>query len=217
MARHARKVVVAILLASIAAHFCEARHVSASDLLAATSQFDAEPGASTSDAPTAASDAMALRIDRLLQSAWSDADITAAPLASDSEFLRRAYLDLTGVIPTAGEVRRFLADRRPDKRVRLIDQLLQHPLHATHLANQWRRGMLPDQQNVNVLAFQGAGLQRWLRDGFADNVPYDRLVYDLLAAEADDNLAGAAQFYTALGMQPEKVATNVSRMFLGMQ
>src|SRR5690349_847977 len=63
------------------------------------------------------SEQMARRIDALMQQAWTADHVTAAPAASDGEFLRRAYLDLNGVIPRVGEVRSFLSDERPGKRV----------------------------------------------------------------------------------------------------
>src|SRR4051812_12414251 len=74
------------------------------------------------------------RIDVLLAQQWEKAQVRPAPLAGDAEFLRRVFLDLTGVIPTVSEVRAFLADTRPDKRERQIDELVRRPGFATHLA-----------------------------------------------------------------------------------
>src|SRR5690242_17929036 len=82
-------------------------------------------GASTADSQD--SEQMARRIDALMEQAWDADHVTAAPAASDGEFLRRAYLDLNGVIPRVGEVRVFLDDERPGKRVELVDRLLTSP------------------------------------------------------------------------------------------
>src|SRR5580704_1622265 len=85
-----------------------------------------KPGDSFGDASNADAQ-MGKRVDTLLTEAWKDAGGKPAPRASDAEFLRRAYLDLTGQIPRVSEARDFLDDRLSDKRVRLIDALLASP------------------------------------------------------------------------------------------
>src|SRR5262245_26281183 len=69
-------------------------------------------------------DELAGRIDRLLGDAWKKANVTPARPADDSEWLRRVYLDVIGRIPSVAETRSFLADRRTDKRKRLVETLL---------------------------------------------------------------------------------------------
>src|SRR5688572_19395583 len=76
------------------------------------------------EAKAAARAAMIRRIDELVVARIKSAGLAPAALAGDEEFVRRIYLDLTGAIPRVAEVRDFLADERPDKRVRLIDILL---------------------------------------------------------------------------------------------
>lgn len=156
----------------------------------------------------------ARRIDELLEQRLKESGIEPAPLADDGEFLRRMYLDLQGVIPRVGEVRAFLNDSRPDKRQRLIDELLVSPRHATHLANTWRQFMLPG--NVDLEDLQSvAGVQNWLRRQFAQNLRYDRIVSDFLVATGGgDN--GPALYYTAQELKPEKLAASTARIFLGL-
>src|SRR5690348_13653906 len=77
------------------------------------------------------SSAMAARVDELFAQIWDADHVKPAPLTSDGEFLRRAYLDLNGVIPRVAEVRAFDADKRPQKRVELVDHLLASPRYAT--------------------------------------------------------------------------------------
>jgi hypothetical protein len=74
---------------------------------------------------------LATQIDQLVESA---AVGPVAPAASDADFLRRVYLDLTGVIPTSDQARAFLADSSPDKRAKLIDELLASPQYVANLA-----------------------------------------------------------------------------------
>jgi hypothetical protein len=158
---------------------------------------------------------MARRIDALLEEQWKAAKVELAPPASDGEFLRRIYLDLTGVIPRASEVREFLADERPDKRERLIDQLLASPRHATHMATTWRNRILP----LGVEPERGPqaiGLQKWLRTRFAKNLRYDNLVGELLLAIGGDEL-GPALYFQANDLAPEKLAASSAELFLGVK
>src|SRR5687768_1066221 len=84
-------------------------------------------------------DKMVARINELLRERWQQAGIEPVTTSDDSEFLRRVYLDLTGIIPSVSETRAFLADANPNKRQLLIERLLTSPSHATHLAATWRR------------------------------------------------------------------------------
>lgn len=164
--------------------------------------------------PVASDEEMALRVDQLLAACWQQHGIRPAELASDPEYLRRVYLDLTGRIPDFGEVRDFMNDPRADRRVHLLDDLLDRYDHATHLAAVWRRILLPD--GVDLTRYGGPiEFERWLADRFRENVPYDRIVRELLLAEGRVTEPGPLMFYTALRMQPELLAGRTSRAFLG--
>lgn len=159
--------------------------------------------------------AMAARLDELIDKRLAAEGIAPAPLASDAEFFRRANLDLTGVIPRGAEVRAFLAESSEDKRSEAIDRLLASPAHATHLANTFRQIMLPggmDIERINNMV----GVQNWLRQRFVDNLRYDNLVSDLLI-ETKGNNEGPALYYTSLDVAPEKLAASTARIFLGLQ
>ena len=172
----------------------------------------AEPG---SAADVAASDVMTRQVDQRILDRLRSAGVPPGPPADDSEFLRRASLDLTGVIPSVAEVREFLSDRRARKRELLVDRLLASPRHATHLAITWRRMMLPADFDASQLD-QAAGLQSWLRQQFVRNLRYDRLVAEFLSSTGDQQ-TGPALFYRSLNAKPEKLAAATSRIFLGLQ
>lgn len=159
---------------------------------------------------------MAERIDELLEASWRAEGLEPAPPATDSEFLRRAHLDLTGVIPRVWEVREFLADSRPDKRVRLTERLLASPRYATHMATTWRHRMLPPDAAQPGQTTQLLGVQNWLRRHFAKNTRFDNVVADLLVA-TDGNELGPALYYQAQDLAPEKLAANTAELFLGMR
>lgn len=165
---------------------------------------------------------MAARIDARLLEVWQQEKVALALRASDEVFLRRAWLDLCGIIPPINDddgisgIRNFLDDPGSDKRARLIDRLLAKPTHATHFANIWKSVMVPP--DTNVQRFGGDnGFQAWLRGQFADNVPYDKMVTELLLATGVANQEGPALFYTALQLKPEELAASTSRIFLGTQ
>jgi hypothetical protein len=140
--------------------------------------------------------------------------VRPAPPASDNEFLRRAYLDLVGVIPRASEVREFMADDRLDKHTRLIDELLASPRHATHMATTWRNRILP--LGVDPTHDREAlGLQKWLRTRFAKNLRYDNIVGGLLLTSGGDEL-GPALYFQANDLAPEKIASSAAELFLGV-
>lgn len=163
----------------------------------------------------AAAHQMAQRIDELLETRWRSERVEPAADAGDAQFMRRVYLDLTGVVPTAAEARRFLVATDEDKRARLIEELLVSPAFATHLASRWRAIMLPngfDAEQVN----NAVGLQSWLREQFVNNMRYDRIVADFLVSEGGDEI-GPALFYTSQELQPEKLAASTARIFLGLQ
>src|SRR5262245_49970102 len=87
--------------------------------------------------PAAARDAKALaeKIDQHIAKCWAETGVQPAPVADDAEFLRRVYLDLAGRIPSAAEARAFLEDRGPDKRAKLVEQLLTGPRYIVHFTN----------------------------------------------------------------------------------
>ena len=80
-----------------------------------------------------------VQINRVLQAK----KIPASPQADDPEFLRRVYLDIAGTIPPLDRVEAFLNDTQSDKRVRVVDELLQSPEYARHMTNQWREHLIP--------------------------------------------------------------------------
>lgn len=158
---------------------------------------------------------MTRRVDESLAARLASEKVEPSEMASDAEFLRRATVDLTGRIPRVSDVRAFLADTRPDRRAILINELLARPTHATHLANRWRRFLLPD--SADITRFGGdRAFEFWLRQQFANNRPYDQLARELLLAKGAAT-AGPTLFYTSLENKPEALAAATSRALLGVQ
>jgi hypothetical protein len=172
--------------------------------------------------------ALAERIDRHVAARWDADGVRPAPLADDAEFLRRAYLDLAGRIPSVAEARDFLDDKSPDKRRRLVERLLDSSRYVTHFTDVWRALMLPESDANIQSRFLAPGFESWVRKQLAKNAPYDEMVRELLttpvgpqsfqgiraAGGADSN---AAAFYIAKELKPENVAAATSRLFLGVR
>ena len=172
---------------------------------------------SQADASESARHKMIVRIDTLLSDRWKQEGIEPAQPADDYEFVRRVCLDLTGTIPTVNQIHSFSEDKTDPaaRRARLVEQLLDSPNFATHLATTWRMRMLPedfDPQQLNL----AEGLQRWLRKQFADQRRFDDLVADFLVATGTGD-RGPGLYYTALELKPEKLAANTAKIFLGLQ
>jgi hypothetical protein len=138
--------------------------------------------------------------------------ITPSELCSDSEFLRRAYLDLLGILPSAQEARSFVADNKNDKRARLVNQLLERTEFADFWALKWA-DLLRNEEKV----LDRKGVQtfyRWIRQSIADNKPVDQFVRELLTASGSTYQHPAANYFRAL-RDPTTRAESTAQLFLG--
>lgn len=158
---------------------------------------------------------MSARVDELLEAQLRESGWLPAQPCADATFLRRAHLDLTGTPPSASEVVEFSRDAHLDKRSDLIDRLVRSPAAASHMAETWAGWMLPEQDSPE-LQLGRQGLQGWLRNRFAENLRYDRLVSDLLVSTGPPQ-RGPTAFFVSLEGKPEKIAAKTSRVFLGLQ
>ena len=113
-------------------------------------------------------------------------NIQPSDLCSDADFLRRAFLDVIGTLPTADEAREFLVDRDPDKRAQLIDRLLDRPEYARYwgmMFSDWTGNSKYISRNPMQWNWMW---QQWIEDKLARNVSYDEFVYGFLCATSPD-------------------------------
>lgn len=140
--------------------------------------------------------------------------IQPANLCSDEVFIRRAYLDALGVLPSSTETRSFLTDSRPDKRDRLISQLLERPEFNDFWALKWS-DLLRNEEKVldarGVQLFHG-----WLRRSFADHKPLDQMARELISARGSSYASPPANYYRAL-RDPHTRAEATAQVFLGIR
>lgn len=146
------------------------------------------------------------------------------PLISDEAFLRRAYLDLTGKIPSPEEVKKFAADPDRKKRMLLIDQLLETKDYARKWARYWRSVVFhnsnADRRRINPQAFED-----WLAEEFEKNTRWDRIVAEMVSASPARNPKnqddygqneGPNNFVLACENKPEEIASQTARLFMGI-
>lgn len=187
-----------------------------------------------------------VEIDRMIRAEWKRQKITPAPPVDDARFLRRVTLDITGNLPSAETVRRFLSDRSPDKRARAVETLLSGPGYVKRWVAYWDdvlmgRTMRP-MQNVDRVAFR-----QWLTEKFQKNTPYNQFVYELLTATGQNSAGGslaraagmempamlapfaapetgdpakvngAVNWFLKYAQTPADLSGAVSRIFLGVQ
>ncbi|HUY88685.1 MAG TPA: DUF1549 domain-containing protein [Pirellulales bacterium] len=134
--------------------------------------------------------------------------------ASDTVFLRRAFLDALGILPTAEEAREFVAEERPDKRARLIDALVERPEFADGWALKWSDLLRNEEKVLDQKGVQA--FHHWIRRGIADGKPLDRFVRELITARGSTYTNPAANFYRA-NRDPVTRAEAAAQLFLGVR
>jgi hypothetical protein len=153
-------------------------------------------------------------IDEHVWSKLKSLGITPSPPCDDAKFLRRAHLDIIGRLPTPHEVRAFLTDSDPQKRSRIVDELLQRPEYADHWAAKWADLLRPNPYRVGIKAV--LNYDAWIRDSFRQNKSYDQFVRELVTAQGSTWENGAAVLFRDRRDPPE-ITTLVSQLFLGVR
>ena len=139
--------------------------------------------------------------------------LAPSPPCDEATFLRRAFLDTIGRLPTAEEIREHLADRSPEKKERLVDLLLARPEFVDYWAYKWADVLLVSGIKLKPVAVEAYA--KWIRDRVADNTPWDRFVREIVTSRGSNVENGATNFY-GVHQDPETVAENVSQAFLGL-
>lgn len=153
-------------------------------------------------------------VDELVYSRLQKLGIAVSPPADDATFLRRAYLDVIGRLPSESEARAFLADTCTEKRENLVDALLERPEYADHWAMKWIDLLRPNPYRVGIKAV--INLDAWLREQFRENQPYDQFVQEILTASGSTFDVSPATFFRDR-REPEEITTVVSQLFLGIR
>ena len=156
------------------------------------------------------------KIDEFVVAKLKKLGIPPSELCSDPEFIRRAYLDVIGTLPTSAEARAFLADPDPQKRAKLIDQLLVREEFVDFWALKWG-DLFRIKSGVGVVRpAAGTAYYRWVRESIAQNMPYNQFVREIVTATGSIYEYGAANFFApASNRDPQSFAEAVALIFMG--
>ncbi len=168
-------------------------------------------------------------INEMIEQGWRDFEIRPAPEVDDSTWCRRVFLDVIGRVPSKSELSEFVAAKGKDKRAALVDTLLHDDEYTEEYASHWSTvwtNILIGQSGGNGRdsMISRAGMQKYLRDSFARNKPYNQIVFDLVTATGStkpgtDNFNGAVNFLIDKVNEEKGVlaTSSTSRIFLGQQ
>lgn len=175
---------------------------------------------------TALIDQVVTQIDRHVDDFWKKNGVQPAPLADDAEYLRRVSLDLIGRVPTVAEVRAFLDNKSPGKRLQKLEELLNRSAYSNHMATIYRHLWAPQIDENNQFLGIEFQFESWLRGKFRDNVSMDKVVRDLVtvptlfSGRAPQRFGAEPSpfaFAQVNEFKPENMAASASRLFLGVK
>jgi Protein of unknown function (DUF1553)/Protein of unknown function (DUF1549) len=152
-------------------------------------------------------------IDEIVLEKLQSLSLPPSPRCSDSEFIRRAFIDATGVLPTAQETRDFLADKSDTKRDKLIESLLRRPEFVDYWTYKWSDLLLVSTKQLKPPAVWS--YYNWIRNNVAANTPWDAFARKVITAQGSTLENGAANFYV-LHDDPRTMSETASQAFLGM-
>lgn len=153
-------------------------------------------------------------IDELTQKKWQDLGLLPSKQTSDTQFIRRVSIDLCGVLPTADQVREFVESKDPQKRDKLIADLLASPDYASYMAMKWGAILQNRRAGKGEYAPGTHTMSLWLKQAFYNDMPYDQFVTAILTASGTPELNPPTVWYRSV-RTPEDNVDNVSQLFLG--
>lgn len=169
------------------------------------------------------------KINERIRAVWKEFEIQPSSASTDGEWCRRVYLDILGRIPTVDELNAYIQNSDPDKKLKLVNSLLYDEKYIEEYARNWttlwtniligRTGGNDDDAMTSR-----EGMQKYLRDSFARNKPYNQMVYELVTATGR-GVPGSADFNGAVNFLIDKVneenatlaTADTTKIFLGLQ
>jgi hypothetical protein len=153
-------------------------------------------------------------VDDLVLAKLKSLNLKPSGEISDETFIRRAFLDAAGILPTAEEVETFLADKSPDKRAGLIDRLLEREEHVDYWAYKWSDLFLVSGRKLRPPAVRA--FYNWIRESVQENKPWDQLARDIFTGSGSSRQNGALNYFV-LHKDPIDLTENVTQAFLGQR
>src|SRR4029453_9447186 len=147
---------------------------------------------------------------------WKELGLVPSELCSDEQFIRPAFLDITGPLPPPKQVLDFAADSDATKRDKLVDRLLETPEYAYYFANKWADILRVKRRNQQNRAYGTFAFHTWIREAIAADKPYDDFVRDIICATGDGSKSPPTVWYKEV-RTPENFVDDVSQVFLGQR
>ena len=151
-------------------------------------------------------------------------NLAPSELCADEVFVRRVFLDVCGILPTSAESKTFLTDTRPDKRTRLVEQLLKRPEYADYWTKKWMDVLRVSRDSIQLAGAKA--FHAWLRSRIEADKPFDETVRAMISATGESYKDPAVNFY-CVPPQPEKItdplflqkdlAESTAQLFLGIR
>jgi hypothetical protein len=157
---------------------------------------------------------LAKAIDSAVSKKLAESKLTESARTTDEEFIRRAYLDITGTIPTAEKAKEFLDDKSPDKRAKLLDELLADPHFGRRMADIWTAKLFP-RESGNRFVLKDP-LYKWLEEQFNKNTAWDKFISSLVTATGTVADNPAVTYFIA-NRSVDKLTDTTAQHFLGIQ
>ena len=174
-------------------------------------------------------DSTVLQINKLVEQVWTDYELKPSREATDGEWCRRVHLDIIGRVPSIEEATEFMNSRDSDKKKKLVEKLLYDDSYTEEFARNWTTvwtnlliGRTGGNDNNSMIS--RPGMQKYLRDSFAREKPYDKMVHELVTATGsttpgDEKFNGATNFLIdKVNEEKASLATAATtKIFLGLQ
>lgn len=155
-------------------------------------------------------------VDQYTQKKWQLLGIVPSELCTDQEFIRRVMLDITGTLPAPEKVKAFVADNDPNKRDKLVDELVETPEYSYYFATKWADVLRVKRRNLPQRATGTFGFHSWIREAIANDMPYDEFARSIIAASGDEVKNPPTVWYKELTL-PEQFVDDVAQVFLGQR
>lgn len=141
-------------------------------------------------------------------------NIQPSDLCTDQEFIRRAFLDVCGVLPTPAEVTKFMDSKDAKKRAKLIDELLERPEYSDFWTLKWSDVFRSTRKTIQV---KGTHVfQKWLRNHIDKNTGFDQIVYEVITSGGSTFANPAANYYR-VSRDPTTLAETTAQLFFGIR
>ena len=153
-------------------------------------------------------------IDDLVLDKLKKLNIAPSGECDDSTFIRRAYLDAAGILPSAEEVETFLADKSPNKRAALIDKLIARDEFVDYWAYKWSDLLLVSSKRLNSTAMWT--FYDWIRESVKQDKPWDQFANEIFTSSGSSRQNGALNYFV-LHKDPIDLAETSTEAFLGQR